>query len=404
MPDVPALALGTLGMERMFAWSKDQRWHQAAAAALALGLAPLARSHTVLLWPLAALVPFISVAEQRDWKAFVPRTLAPVVAIPVILFAVTRLTADAGAEGTFVNATLRFFSWDHVVKNGVAWSLQYALTMPLVVWLALRIHRPRWWWVPLFAAATAVIWLALPPVYGSRRSLFAPFAGVTVTALLEMILDAWRRRDLTRFVLVGWTLISLPVVTYLHMSAKYFVPSAPAVALLVALAAREVSERWATAIMGAGAAVGLAFGVLIVQADARFADVARRAAAELIAPRVAQGQRVWFAGHWGFQWYAERAGASVLTQDPPHPSPGDAIVSGYATPGNHLVRMFPSRRLVTSLAERRPGGRVMGSGAAFWSNFYGFLPYAWGHDLVERFDLWEIPAAHSEGAAPETPD
>jgi hypothetical protein len=35
----------------------------------------------------------------------------------------------------------------------------------------------------------------------------------------------------------------------------------------------------------------------------------------------------------------------------------------------------------------------MRSGAGFWSNFYGFLPFTWGHDLVERFDLWELPAA-----------
>jgi hypothetical protein len=143
--------------------------------------------------------------------------------------------------------------------------------------------------------------------------------------------------------------------------------------------------------MSAGAAAGLVLGLLIVSADARFADLGRRAAAELIAPRVAQGQRVWFAGHWGFQWYAEQAGARILTLAPPDPQPGDAIVSATLTYGSHLVRRYPTRRLVTSIAEQRPGGRVMTSGAGFWSNSWGYLPWARGHDLVERFDLWELP-------------
>jgi len=41
--------------------------------------------------------------------------------------------------------------------------------------------------------------------------------------------------------------------------------------------------------------------VLIIRADAAFADLGRRAADELIATRTARGQTVWFAGHWGFR-------------------------------------------------------------------------------------------------------
>ena len=57
------------------------------------------------------------------------------------------------------------------------------------------------------------------------------------------------------------------------------------------------------------------------------AGAARTAAARLIRPRVEAGQRVWFAGHWGFHWYAEEAGAMVLSVDPPFPRRGDIVVS-----------------------------------------------------------------------------
>jgi len=390
MPDLPALTLAAIGMERMFAWRKEARWHQAAAASLALALAPMARSQTILLWPLAALVPFLDAFEQRDWKAFTPRKLAPAIALPVIFWVATRVTSDPEYSGGFLEAMRRLSIWGN--QNTFAWLLQYAPTMPLVPWLVLRWQRARPWWVLVFASATKWAMPQLVVAYGPQRFLYAAFAGLTATALADMIADAWRRRDLTRAILVGWTLISLPIVTYVHMSAKYFVPSASGVALLVALAAQEVSGRRARAIMGASAAAGLILGLLIVEADARYADLGRRAAAELIAPRVAEGQRVWFAGHWGFQWYAERAGGRVVTQKPPYPGPGDAIVSGTNIHGCRLVRLFPARRLVTSLAERRPGGRVLTSGAGFWSNAWGFLPWSWGNDVAEQFDVWQIPA------------
>jgi hypothetical protein len=400
MPDVPALALATLGMERLFAWRKEQRWHQAAVAALALALAPLARSQTLLLWPFAGLVPFLDAVEQKDWKAFVPRKLAPVIAIPVIMWAAVRLTADPAHTGGLVDTTRRFVDWD--ARKAIVWALQFALTMPLVLWLALRLRAARWWWALVFAAASA--WSAWHLVeLGPRRFFLAPVAALTATVLVDMAADACRRRDLTRVILVGWTLIGLPVVVYVHVSAKYFVPSAPAIALLVVLAAREVSGRWARAVLGIGAAAGLVFGVLMVEADARYADLGRRAAAELIAPRVAQGQQVWFAGHWGFQWYAERAGGRIVTRTPPEPRPGDAVVSSTFGHGSLQVRLVPIRRLVTSIEDRRPGGRLMANGAGFWSIAWGYLPWAWSDGVLERFEVWQIPSDSGEMATPIQP-
>jgi 4-amino-4-deoxy-L-arabinose transferase-like glycosyltransferase len=400
MPDVPALALGVLGMERMFAWRADRRAHQAVAAALALGLAPLARTQAVLLWPLAALVPFLDAAERRDWRAFAPRQLAPVLALPVILWAALRLTADPEHAGGFVDAMRRYSVFEH--RNAIAWAIQYALTMPLLPWLALRLRTWRWWWLAVFAAAVAWAIPELAP-YPAQRYAMAPLAGLTAVALADMAADAWQRRDLTRAILVAWTLISLPIVVYVHMSAKYFVPSAPAVALLVALAARDLEARWARALVIVGATAGLVFGVLIVASDARYAALGRRVAAEEIAPRVARGQKVWFAGHWGFQWYAEQAGARILTRTAPFPEPGDAIVSGTNTHGSRLARMYPARRLATSLVDRTPGGRVMSAGAGFWSNSWGYLPWAWGSDIIEQFDVWELPVSPS-ASPPANPE
>ncbi len=120
-----------------------------------------------------------------------------------------------------------------------------------------------------------------------------------------------------------------------------------------------------------------------------------RGAAELIAPEVASGRNVWFAGHWGLQWYAEKAGARPLTITRPNPVRGDLVVSSLRSLGSvssERMRLFPQRKLLKTLVDDTPGGRVMdlSVGAGFFSNHWGYLPWAWGDKPIDQFDLWEI--------------
>jgi hypothetical protein len=53
---------------------------------------------------------------------------------------------------------------------------------------------------------------------------------------------------------------------------------------------------------------------------------------------------------------------------------------------------FPTRRLLATVTETRPGGRVMSraAGAGFFTNDFGLLPWAWGNDTLDRYDLWVL--------------
>jgi 4-amino-4-deoxy-L-arabinose transferase-like glycosyltransferase len=55
-PDVPCAALVVWGMERLLAWKEQRKLHQALAAALLLGLAPIGRSHLLLMLPIGAFL------------------------------------------------------------------------------------------------------------------------------------------------------------------------------------------------------------------------------------------------------------------------------------------------------------------------------------------------------------
>lgn len=378
MPDVPALALITLGVERLCAWRDERRWHQAVVAALALGFAPLARAHTLLIWPVAAVL-----VRRRA-------ALLPLAASVVVLLAAMRLTAgSAERTGDVVTAVRRYVNWDG--RNALALASYFAATLPLALpWIALRHRVMSRWSMAAGAVAAGLAWLQLIRLEQRHAWYVAPLAGLAAAVLIDVASDAWRRRDLVRGALLAWLLAALPIVAYFHMAAKYLVPSAPAAALLLVLAARESRARWRSGVLAFALLAGLTLGLLIARADAHFAGFARTAARELIAPRTRDGERVWFAGHWGFQWYAEQAGGRVLTRTPPFPRRGDVVVSATITDGAELVGVVARRRHIDSLVDDRPGGRVMSGGAGFYSNTWGYLPWAWSSNPIERYDVWRV--------------
>jgi hypothetical protein len=136
----------------------------------------------------------------------------------------------------------------------------------------------------------------------------------------------------------------------------------------------------------AGAALGLAITI----ADAELAGAGRQTARDWIAPRMRAGERVWFAGGWGAQWYALQAGALPLAHQPPFPAPGDIVVKSRATPGPKLE---VSR--LDSLAGRTwtsRYGRIMAAeaGAGFYSNLWGVLPWTPSNGPIEGVSVWRV--------------
>ena len=181
------------------------------------------------------------------------------------------------------------------------------------------------------------------------------------------------------------------------------VPTAPAVALLL-LRELGLHQPQAQAIsdgrtrrpvgltLGLTLGLGALLGFLIVRTDAAFAELGRRAAAEQIAPRVQNGESVWFVGRWGFQWYAQRAGARTVTRTPPWPAPGSIVVASNRAADSCLIEVVKKKRLVTQLGDIHWGGRVMADevGAGFFSNGWGLLPWMVSAEPLDRYDVYRV--------------
>jgi len=398
MPDIAAMTLALVGVERLHAWGREGRAMQGVAAALALGIAPLARSHVLLLaglgvlfLPLPPIAPFTRLLPHRVRAGAWVKWL-PVVAAPVLMLLVLRIVQDPlGGSSDMVSAAGMFSSLGNVRSNAIAFGVHWVLLLPLG--LAWMLSRGRTFWMSVFpwlglAAALAAIW------YGHETGWLwiAPVAGFGAAVVADVVADSVRRRDPTSGMLALWLLVALPIVIYLHFPSKYLVACAPAAAIVSARAVLSLPRPRAHAIAGGLIAAGAILGVMILRADSTFAGLGRRAAEELVAPYVTSGQNVWFNGHWGFQWYAEKAGGRCLTSTPPHPVHGDLVVSSVETITGIPIQSFRSRELVATVTDQSPGGRIVSSqlGAGFYSNGWGYLPWAWGSTPVDRFDLWRL--------------
>jgi hypothetical protein len=388
MPDVPAMLLVILGMERILAWRDDREWHQGLAASAWLTLAALTRLQTigVLAAAFVFLLDGLSAAEiRRSFQQF-PQRFAPVVLTPIAFLIVSALASNPDAEGE--NILLTFLGMPGgvglLIRNGLSFLAHWLLVVPLTIpWLVLRFRKisPAWQIAGLVGAGVAA----------TRYGWVAFAAAATCVALLDIGWDALQRRDRVQLALWLWLGIAIPAVIYFHLPSKYLLPSVPAAAILVVRLRPESARAGARWLMPSVVAAGVVLGFLILAGIRDLAETQRTAVNELVVPRIQAGENVWIAGHWGFQWYGERAGAIPMTMEPPLPHAGETIVVSLIDRA-FLTRKFSDREVVRHFCYPSSRfGRVMDfdARAGFFSNLYGDLPWVWGSAESSCFEVWQ---------------
>ena len=393
MPDVPAMTFGALGAERLLAFRSDRRPWTGAAAAVALALAVLSRSHLILaLVPLAGLLLPQWPANLR--AALLSRTslvaVLPIGFALVLLIGVTLLTRDPQTGMHFVSAIQHNLQWPLLRVNLSQVPAQWVLAFPLgLAWSALRgrcmvTSRSCW----LGALIGVVLALLVPTGNGhwNRTWWQAPTTALGMAVLVDIAVDGWRRRDTVQICLLAWLLIAWPAAIYYHLPAKYLVPSAPAMALLVARQAeRDFPRMLARSVLAVTTVAGLALGIAIAHADAALAE-AGRIGGQLAAKYVKRDERVWYDGGWSFSWYARRAGAQPMSIAPSLPGSGDVVVVGLAS--HLLAERCSNNQLLEDVPIERPGGRIQDGAAGFYTNAvgYGSLPWIWRRKVPTSTD------------------
>jgi hypothetical protein len=237
----------------------------------------------------------------------------------------------------------------------------------------------------LLARGAAWTWI-IPAVAGIATAALSRdlLLGAGVLFGLRLFLTA--RRPLA----VVWILAVLVFqgVTIL-IAVRYLLPLAPA-AVLLADNARPTVRALSVAL-----STLLAFGVAV--GDARHAACYRDFAATL------RGKRFYFAGHWGWQEYASRAGGVMIdARNPPLLQRGDMVVLAPrtfpsagrprlvegATLAPVQIRCAASWPLQTTTCEG--GGSWYGNEIAGCSRFPLHLPFGISNEPFDTFEVFVV--------------
>jgi hypothetical protein len=388
MPDVAALAFGLLGIERVLAYRKGRRSRDGILAAVAVIVAALCRPHAILLVGVFAALAFDD-GWPESWRRLRWRRQWPVAAAILVFALLIWATRDPLTASTNLEAIPRLAGFKKIPKNLVAFFAHWVLALPLTLsYLAVRWRSVAW---RIGVGALVVALLCLWQAGRLQWWYAAVFAALSVVVLADIISEGVRRHDPLQLTLAIWLCLPLFISPYVHLPPKYLLISAPAVALMIVRVGQELSAGWRRLLGTSTAVLGLVLGLAIVRADTLLADGGRLAATELIAPRVARGETVWYFGHWGFQWYAEQAGARPILPRPPFAAPGDVIV-GSGGERHPWLKRYVRQSAQTLAAKSGAVGSIMGGrlGAGFYSDHWGYLPWSWGAAPLPSYVVWQV--------------
>lgn len=209
--------------------------------------------------------------------------------------------------------------------------------------------------------------------------------------------DLCRNRDRVALLLVLWlggTFLFAAVLNW-TVSARNILPLAPAAGLLLSRAIQQ-RRRAGVAVPAVGVAAGLilslAVGLTVSWADYSWANSVRSTAARIVGSYRDIRGRLWFQGHWGFQYYMEQAGGTAADSARFVLRRGDLLVTPRVNTNERQVRSTP----VYTVQEQRSFQVIpfaWGStndptyGSGFYSSVEGPVPFILGTAAPQGYDV-----------------
>lgn len=225
-------------------------------------------------------------------------------------------------------------------------------------------------------------WVKAPPSFKlslETQIVFWAVGGILTLALA--VEDVWRRRDARAWLLGLWVMGTFVFTALFNwtVNGRSILPMAPAVGILLARRWEQRSMNPATSQrrLAISLACAALLALLVTQADYRFA-VCARGSAEAIGERFGHnGHKLWFQGHWGFQYYMMEQGATPEEIGQSVVQPGDVLAIPFDNCNVHYPGSPPGRFAIEGphfvIAEN------VYAGAAFYSSVAGPLPFSFSH-------------------------
>ncbi|HYK90503.1 MAG TPA: glycosyltransferase family 39 protein [Acidobacteriota bacterium] len=222
-------------------------------------------------------------------------------------------------------------------------------------------------------------------------------------AFIDKYRDASERTDdLFLGIWLAGTLL-FAVLFYMTGSARYLLPFAPPLVLLVVRSLEsERGESGFRILSGAAILTSGLLSVCLGIADFKAAEVYRDFASHLRALSEVKTHRLWFTGEWGFRAYLELLGGQELGRRDARPHPRDLIVvPSVAVPYSTLFDANPSRESIVMIAPSRLSFDVPALPMPAKFLFEAGMP-GWGKsDGLDLMIHWNGRLLYSQSLLPE---
>jgi 4-amino-4-deoxy-L-arabinose transferase-like glycosyltransferase len=396
----------------------QKNFRKLAAAALLIAFAEMTKYYGVCLMPLLAAYSLASSRPIRQWFPFLLIPLAVLCAYQYgthILYG-KGLLYRAMDYASF-SKTLYSFS---KFQNGlIALTFTGGCVASAILFIPLLWHKRGLIMLAVSAILITIVVFsstALWKKYGALQGasltsakiqmIFWATGGLCVLALA--VADIFRQRDARSLLLFLWVIGTFIFTAFCNwtVNARSILPLAPAVAILVArrleIKFPATEKLWPVNIIICLATVyGLAWAVTM--SDFSIASAYRQSAQEICDKYGGGPGKLWFQGHWGFQYYMEQAGASAMDFKKPMLKPGDLLV----VPANNSNILLPDpQKSVLLETFTIPGAQWLATwnasiGGGFYASAIAPLPFAFGSVPPEKVFIYGLKSPTNPSPNPK---
>jgi 4-amino-4-deoxy-L-arabinose transferase-like glycosyltransferase len=379
-----------------------------ALAGLLAGVCGLTKYFGVSLVPLLFVYAFFRRKTVGTWALYLT--------IPVAFFAGYQFWTKAMyGEGLLLGAAnYGSFLNDENVRSfwgGLLMGLSFTGGCMLPALLFGTMLFRRIWVATGFALAAlgagVLTWGGLETFKGlADRQLLAAHLLVFIAGGLFVVafvaIDAWHRRGADSLLLSAWAIGTFVFTFYVNwtVNARSVLPLIPATAILICRRVDDLDWAWLRSkwILAVPVLASASVSLWLATADVALANSAKQAAILVEARAQKQSTRVFFSGHWGFQYYMESLGgrpAEFTKQADVQPS--DLLVQpdNNTNPYSFPLEIIASWDSIDLDVNHwiTPVRHEMGAGF-YSSTGFGPLPFAFGRVPPERYMLLHLkPAA-----------
>lgn len=374
--DIPLLAFLALGaaclVHRRYDWS-----------AIAMAVGAFFGYQSVFFVPV--LAHWVWYRDRRSPMAWLPVFIAPLVLVAwqVVEWATVGAAPASALAGYAQSYDLLLL--ERKLRSAAALMGHFGMMVsPLLVVAGWLVGRRVWTVFGVVGAGIAASSIAGYSM--SERALYGLAVGCACVLIVSITILLFQKREADEGFLAAWVVVCLggALLLFYAGSARYLLPLAPALAILVVQ--RVPSKAW----LAAGIAANLLLGLSLARAEYHY-DTQSQAFANELAPEVA-GKRIWSNGDWGLRHYlGQLGGESVLR--------GQELPAGSVLVTSELAQQVPvgfsgsrqqilSREVTTGWVPLRTIGR--GSGSGYSSSEFGVLPFGLGAGVIDRLTAEEL--------------